>query len=423
MHDLLTKLFPLCRSLTGDGVRETFRIIRERMPLEITEIPSGTECFDWTVPDEWNIESAWIKDESGRTGVDFADCNLHVLGYSEPVSGTFTLEELKPHLHSNPNQPDVIPYLTSYYKRRWGFCLSHRQLQSLPDGRYQVEIKSSLKKGSLTIAEALIPGKTTKEIILTCYTCHPSMANDSLSGVVLNVELFKYLSRRQNNHFSYRFIFAPETIGTIAYLARNKDRVIANTHCVLVLTCVGGPGAFTYKRTKLNDHPLDKIAENVLKHSGKEHKILDFFLPGSDERQYSTPGFNIPAASLMKAAYGFPEYHTSADDLQLVTKESLEATFALHTQVLEGLEGNLTYQNLKPFCEPFLSKYGLYETIGGQKTPGRHLDTTKQILYILNYSDGTHSLVDIAEKGGFNLLDLIETAQVLEAKGLLKKII
>ncbi len=421
MHNLMTRLFPLCRSITGDGVRETFRIIKERIPLEVTEVPSGTECFDWTIPDEWNIASAWIKDESGRTIVDFADCNLHVLGYSEPVSGTFTLEELKPHLHSNPNQPDVIPYLTSYYKHRWGFCMSHKQLQSLPEGRYQVEIKSSLQKGSLTLAETFIPGKSKKEVIPTRYTCHPSMANDSLSGVVLNVKLCEHLLKRKDNRFSYRFIFAPETIGTIAYLARNKDRVLTSTHCVLVLTCVGGPGAFTYKRTKFG-HPLDRITENVLKHSGKEHVVKDFFLPGSDERQYSTPGFNIPAASLMKAAYGFPEYHTSADDLKLVTAESLEESFDLYVKLIEAIEGNATYINLKPFCEPFLSKYGLYETIGGQKNPSRHLDTTKQILYILNYSDGRTPLIDIADKGNFSLLDLINTAHVLEEKGLLQRV-
>ena len=421
MHDLLTKLFPFCRSITGDGVRETFRLIGERIPLKVTEVPSGTQCFDWTIPEEWNIESAWIKDGGGRKIVDFADCNLHVLGYSEPVSGVFTLDELKPHLHSSPKQPDVVPYLTSYYKRRWGFCMSHKQLQSLKDGKYQVEIKSSFKKGALTLAEALIPGETEKEVILTCYTCHPSMANDSLSGVVMNVKLFEHLRARGGNRFSYRFIFAPETIGTIAYLSLNKDRVMANTHCVLVLTCVGGPGPFNYKRTKQNDHPLDKIVENVLSHSGEPHNIRDFFLPGSDERQYSTPGFEIPAASLMKAVYGFPEYHTSADDLRLVTKESLDKTFDIYTKVIEGIEGNTAYVNMKPFCEPFLSKYGLYETIGGQKTPGRHLDLTKQILYILNYSNGRRTLVEIAEKGQFNLLDLIDTARLLESKGLLSR--
>lgn len=419
LHTLLTELFPLCRSVTGNGVRETFRILSQHIPLEVTEVPSGEECFDWTVPPEWNIRSGWIKNSQGEIIVDFAENNLHVMGYSEPVKGEFSLAELKPHLYSRPDTPDAIPYLTSYYKRRWGFCLSHRQLESLPEDRYQVEIDSSIAPGGLTLAESYLPGETEEEILFSCYTCHPSMANDSISGVVVNAALRDWLGARGGNYYSYRFVFLPETIGAIAYLSRNRDRVLADTRSCFVLTCCGDPGAFTYKKTKQGDHPNDLIVENILKHSGAEYKLIDFFLPGSDERQYSSPGFNIPTSSLMRSMYGFREYHSSLDNLAFVTAEGLNGTFAMYQDVIKGIEGDFAYKNLKPFCEPFLSKYGLYQTIGGQ----RNLDAQiRNILNALNYSDGSMTLVEIARKTGLSLLELIETARILVDKGLLERV-
>lgn len=418
MYKLLETLFPICRSITGNGVRKTLKIINKHVPLEISECPSGKKCYDWAIPDEWNITSAWIKDESGRKIADFAKNNLYVLGYSEPVSGTFTLSELKKHIYTDPSRPNVIPYRTSYYEKRWGFCMSQKQLDSLEKGRYAVRIDSELKPGNLTLAETYIPGKTDKEIFFSCYVCHPSLANDSLSGVVLTVRLYEYLKSRKNNHYSYRFLFIPETIGAIVYLNKNEKRVKEKTYCGMVVTCVGDSGGFNYKRTKQGNHALDRISENILKHSGHEYKIHDFFLPGSDERQYSSPGFNLPAASLMRSFYGLPNYHSSADDLQNVTSEALEETFNVYAKIVEGLEANFKYQNQNPYCEPFLSKYGLYETLGAKMDSNNYI---KKILSILNFSDGQHSLIDIAEKTGFCVMDLIDIVKTLEEKSLLKK--
>lgn len=414
----MKKLFPICRSITGNGVRKTFEIIQDYMPLEVCECPSGTECFDWTVPDEWNIESAYIENEAGERIVDFADNNLHVMSYSEPVSGVFSLAELKEHLYSSSDQPDVIPYLTSYYKRRWGFCLTDKQKRSLPEGNYKVEIKSTLEPGALTYAEAFIPGKSEEEIFFSCYVCHPSMANDSLSGVVLNVFLYNYLKDRKDNYYSYRFVFVPETIGALVYLSNNKDRVLEKTKYGLVLTCLGDEGAFNYKRTKFGS-PLDTVVENVLKFSGCEYNAFDFALPGSDERQYCSPGFNLTVGSLMRSCYGFTEYHTSADDLNFVTEKGLRGTYDMYCKIVEALEGNYLYRNLKPYGEPFLSKYELRDTVGAPKFIG---DDLKILLYILSYSDDNHSLIDIAEKMDVSILDVIRVAETLEEKGLIQKL-
>jgi len=420
MYDLLKELFPICRSITGNGVRETFKILQDHIPLEITEHPSGKECFDWVIPDEWNIRSATIKDTKGNILVDFAQNNLHVLGYSEPFSGMLSFAELDEHLYSDPQNPEIIPYLTSYYHRRWGFCLSHEVYQQLDhNASFQVDIDATLEPGSLTTAQVILPGQTTREIFLSCYVCHPSMANDSISGVVLTTQLYKYLQARGSNHYTYRFIFVPETIGALAYLAETGESMKANTECGLVLTCVGGPGPFTYKSTR-NGHDLDRIVKNLLHtENTEEYEIRDFFLPGSDERQYSSPGFNLPTGSLMRSAYGFPGYHTSGDDLALVSAESLESAFALYSLIFEALEGNCCYRNLKPFGEPFLSKYDLYNTLGSQKEGQKRIP---EILTILNFSDGQYSLLDIAERMDASIIDLIEIAEILKKKGLLEKI-
>lgn len=417
IYNLVSSLFPICRSITGDGVRESLKIISKSIPLKITEVPSGTKCFDWVVPAEWNIRGAFIADPDGKRVIDFRKNNLHVIGYSEPVKCDLTLEELKSHLHFDENHPEAIPYLTSYYQRRWGFCLSKRSFDRLKKGTYHVEIDSSFnEKGSLTYAEAFIPGKRRKEIVFSSYICHPSMANDSLSGVALTVKLCEYIMKRGGSHYSYRFLFVPETIGSIAYLSKNRTRMMRDTYCGMVLTCLGDNGNFLYKRTRCW-HELDKITENILKFSGHPYGTVDFFPSGSDERQYSSPGFNLPFGSLTRSLYGkFPEYHTSADDLDFVNAKSMGETFDMYTGIIEALEYNGFYVNRKPFCEPFLSKYGLYSTLGSQKYG--QVGTT-EILYVLNFSDGNTSLADIAGKMNQPISKIIGTARLLEEKGLI----
>ncbi len=419
IYDLVSALFPICRSITGDGVRQSLGIISETIPLKITEVPSGTRCFDWVVPQEWNIRDAFIEGPGGNKIVDFRRNNLHVMGYSVPVKGDFTLDELKQHLYFDEKNPDAIPYLTSYYQPRWGFCLSKRSYDRLKKGKYHVCIDSSFKKkGSLTYAEAFVPGRSRKEIVLSSYICHPSMANDSISGVALNAKLCEHVMGLGGTRYSYRFLFIPETIGAIAYLSRNRARMMKNTCCGMVLTCLGNSGTFTYKRTRCG-HELDKLAENVLKFSGHPYEILDFFPTGSDERQYSSPGFNLPFGSLIRSLYGkFPEYHTSLDNLDFVNPRALGETFDMYASIIDAIEGNGFYVNRKPFCEPFLSKYGLYSTLGSQKYGQAG---TTELLYVLNFSDGNHSLADIAVKMNQPVARIIGAAKMLEEKGLIRR--
>ncbi|MEM4248012.1 MAG: DUF4910 domain-containing protein [Candidatus Nanoarchaeia archaeon] len=418
MYELLKELFPICRSITGEGVRKTLAIISRYVPeLKVTEIPSGTQCFDWTIPEEWNIKSAFIRAPDGRIIADFAKNNLHVLSYSIPVEGYFSLEELNQHLYSDESRPGAIPYRTSYYERRWGFCISHNERLSLKAGNYYVKIDSELKNGSLTIADAIIPGEIRKEIFFSCYLCHPSMADDSLSGVVLAARLYEHFKNRKNQH-TFRFIFVPETIGAIAYLHKHGKEMKRNTNCGIVLTCLGAEGEFNYKKTRQGKHELDRIMENVLKHSNHKYKIYDFFLPGSDERQYSSPGFALPVGALMHSYYSIPKYHSSEDNLDNVSEKCLQESFDVLRKTAEALDENCKYKTLKPYCEPFLSKYDLCGSVGANVSMQ---ESRKRIMYLLNFSDGYHSLLDIAEKGNFELLNLADTAKLLESKGLLKK--
>ncbi len=419
MYQMLKELFPICRSITGNGVRESLEIISKQVPIRITEVPSGTKCFDWTVPHEWNIKSAFIIGPDGQKIADFSENNLHIVNYSIPFSGTLELEELRTHIHSIPSQPDVIPYRTTYYRRNWGFCMRHRDFLKLKKGRYRVLIKSTLKPGSLTLADAIIPGKTKKEIIVSSYICHPSMANDSLSGVVVAAALYKYLRRRKCSYYSYRFIFVPETIGAIAYLKIHKRHFLKNVICGLVLTCLGDSGKFNYKRTRQGDHALDKICENVLKRSGHPYRLRNFWVPGSDERQYSSPGFNIPVGSIMRSVYGeFKEYHTSADNLDYVKEKNLEETFKIYKSVIEDLDNNFYYMNTKPFCELHLSKHGL------GISPLKKDDPTylRKILTLLNFSDGRHSLREISEMLDVSTEEIAKIADILENKKILRKL-
>jgi len=419
LYKLLKELFPICRSITGDGLKKTLDIISKYVPIRINKIQTGKKIFDWKVPEEWNIESAYIKNKSGKKIVDFSKNNLHVVSYSEPTQGWFSLAELKKHLHTLPNRPNAIPYITSYYKRDWGFCISYNQYKTLSDEKYYVEINSQFKKGNLLIAEARLPGKIKKDILLSSYICHPSMANDSLSGVVLLSKLYEKL-KSENRYYGYRFIFIPETIGSIAYLHKNKTDVKSWMHAGLICTCVGDSGKFNYKKSRLGNSPIDKVAENILKYSNHKYLIRDFWPEGSDERQFCSPGFNLPVGSLMRSVYGeFPEYHTSEDNLQFVKKEYLDESFELYFSLLQGLQLNGIFNNTISYCEPHLSKYDLYPSSASHLTRTEDL---RNMLWILNYSDGNTPLVEIANKIKRSILDLKVPIKELESKGLLERV-
>jgi len=412
MYQLMVELFPLCRSITGDGVRRTFSILKEVLPIETHEVPTGTKVFDWTVPKEWNIRDAYIMAPNGTKIVDFNKNNLHVVNYSVPVRDSLNLSELKPHLHTIPEKPDVIPYVTSYYEENWGFCLTHKEYIELPDGKYDVFIDSSIENGHLTYGEFYIEGKTNNEILISSYTCHPSLCNDNLSGVVLAVHLARHLTGL-SLRYSYRFLFLPETIGSIVWLCLNESKLQAIKHG-LVVTCVGDSGGLTYKRSRRGDAEIDKAATNILRISGSDYEILDFFPWGSDERQFCSPAFNLPVGSLMRTPYGrFPEYHTSADNLGFIRPESLADSFAKYVSILDVLENNAIYVNLYPKGEPQLGKRGLYNP--------KDRESWSAILWVLNLSDGAHSLLDISIRSEMNFTAIKTAANRLCEHGLLKK--
>jgi aminopeptidase-like protein len=418
MHALATDLYPFCRSITGDGVRATFKRLALEIPVVIHEVPSGTPVFDWNVPEEWNIREAWIKDPQGRKVVDFADHNLHVLGYSTPVAAKMPLSELTAHLFSLPDQPELIPYRTSYYKKNWGFCLPHRDLEKLEDGEYEVFIDSDHKPdGHLTYGEYVISGESDEEVLISCHSCHPSLANDNLAGIAVGVALAKHLAASPRR-LTYRFLFLPGTIGSITWLALNQD-VIPRIKHGLVLTCAGDSGPVTYKETREGTAPIDRAVRHVLKTSGHEHHIEPFHPYGYDERQYCSPGINLAVGSLMRSPHGtFPEYHTSADNLDFIKPEAMADTLAKAIETIEVLEHNAVYVNLKPMCEPRLGKYGLYGGGGGQRV-GEFSELA--LLWVLNQSDGTKDLLAIAERAGMSFRKILTAAVSLEQAGLLRK--
>ncbi|NUT12448.1 MAG: DUF4910 domain-containing protein, partial [Nonomuraea sp.] len=412
MHDLVRRLYPLCRSITGDGLRRTLEIIGESVPLEITEVPTGTKVLDWTIPREWTIRDAYIKDPDGRKVVDFRESNLHVVGYSAPVEATLSLEELRGHLHTLPDQPDLVPYRTSYYAETWGFCLSQNTLDGLADGPYEVRIDSTLADGHLTYGEHVIPGSSSEEVLISCHVCHPSLANDNLAGVAVAVALAQRLT---DPWYTYRFIFAPGTIGAITWLALNRERTDRIRHG-LTLACAGDAGTITYKRSRRGDAEIDQVFAHVLK--DRPHTLLDFSPYGYDERQYCSPGFNLPVGSLTRTPYGsYPEYHTSADNPDFVRPEAMEDTLETLWSAVRVLEGNRRYQNLSPYGEPQLGARGLYGSLGGRSD-------TKQaqlaMLWVLNLSDGLHSLLDIAERSHLPFAAVADAAHALRNAGLLK---
>jgi len=422
LYSLMEDLFPICRSITGNGVRETLKIIKKIIPVEIKEVPSGTKVFDWVIPKEWNIKDAYVKDSKGNKIIDFQKTNLHVMNYSIPIHKKIKLKELKPHLFTLPDHPDWIPYAHSYYKENWGFCLTHNQYKKLKEDTYEVFIDSTLKNGSLTYGEYYIKGKSKDEILFTCYICHPSLCNDSLSGVVLVTYLAKLLSKMKLK-YSYRFLFIPETIGAITWLSQNEKKT-KNIKYGLVATCLGDPGKYTYKKTRNGDTLIDKIVEKVLFDSKEDHQILDFWPIGSDERQFCSPGFNLNVGSLMRTVYGcFPQYHTSGDNLDFVDKKYLTGSFEKYMDAVYIFENNASYMNLNPKCEPQLRKRGFYD-MAEKVDPDPVLVEVfiNELLWVLNFSDGNNSILDIAIRSGRDFKKIKYAADALVNKKLLKKI-
>jgi aminopeptidase-like protein len=393
MHALATRLFPICRSITGDGVRQTLSILGEHVPLEVREVPTGTPVLDWTVPKEWNVRDAWVRTLEGVPVIDYRDSNLHLVGYSVPVRRRITLGELKQHLHSLPDRPAWIPYRTSYFEEQWGFCLQHERLLALGEDEYEVCIDSTLEDGHLTYGELLLEGESEEEVLVSCHVCHPSLCNDNLSGIAVATFLARRLAAVPRRRYSYRFLFVPGMIGPITWLALNEERLDRIAHG-LVLTLLGDPGAFTYKRSRRGDAEIDRAVAHVLR--GDDGEVRDFSPWGYDERQYCSPGFDLPVGCLMRTPYGeFPEYHTSADDLDLVRPESLAESLAVLAQAVEVLEGNAFYVNRFPKGEPQLGRRGLYGGLGGG-TEGRERQLA--MFWVLSMSDGEHSLLDIADR-------------------------
>jgi aminopeptidase-like protein len=419
MMQLIAELYPICRSITGPGLRQTLGILRKSMPLTIHEVPSGTPVLDWMVPQEWTIRGAYISRLDGTRVVDFAAHNLHILQYSRAIDRIVPIEELKEHLHTLPDTPDWIPYRTSYYRDTWGFCLTQRQLDSMTDPAYRVVIDASHEDGSLSYGELLIPGETTAEVLISCHSCHPSLANDNLAGIAVATMLARHLARTPRR-LTWRFVFIPGTIGSLTWLARN-EAVVPRIRHGLVLSCLGDAGAVTYKQSRRGDAAIDRIVAHVLRHSGDAHRITPFIPYGYDERQYCSPGFNLPLGCFMRTPNGaYPEYHTSADDLDLVRPEALADSLEKLKRVVEIIEGDVVYRSLSPKGEPQLGKRGLYRPIGGQKEAGGFDQMT--LLWVLNLADGKHSLFDMAERAGIPFASIRAAAVALEEKGLLAQV-
>ena len=416
MTALIGELYPICRSITGEGIRQTLRRLQGVVPLKLYEVPTGTQVFDWTVPPEWNIRDAYVKNSRGERVIDFQKSNLHVVNYSEPVHRKMPLAELRPHLFSIPERPDWIPYRTTYYKRTWGFCLSDRQLADLAEGEYEVSIDSSLEDGHLTYGEFFLPGESADEILVSTHACHPSLANDNLSGLAVASFLARELSRIPHK-LSYRFLFVPGTIGAVTWLAQNEATVSRVKHG-LVLAGVGDSGPLTYKKSRRGDTEIDRAAAHVVKNVDRKSRIVDFSPYGYDERQYCSPGFNLAVGRLSRTPHGtFPEYHTSADDLSFVKQDSLIGSFQACLSVFSILENNGRYLNTNSKCEPQLGKRGVYRSVGGTSGAGV---SEMAILWVLSFSDGHHTLLDIVERSGVSFDVVHSAAMTLKDCGLLE---
>ena len=409
-HALMQRLLPLSRSLTGDGVRATFDAIEDHIPLRRTEIASGSRIFDWVVPDEWNLHDAYVAGPDGRRVIDVRRSTLHVVGYSEPVRARMPLEELRTRLHTLPERPDVIPYRTSYYHRTWGFCLAHRDLEAMAPGEYEVVIDASLQPGRLTFAELVLEGELDDEVVISTYVCHPALAHDNLSGIAVATMLGRALSRRRLRH-SFRIVFAPGTIGPLCWLHENRDRLDRFAHG-LAISCIGDDGDFTYKRSRRGNAAIDRAAALVLRDSGRPHRVLDWDPWGGDERQFCSPGFNLPMGTLQRTPHAeYDGYHTSADSLDRMSPDGMAEAVRTLLAVIDVLETDRTYVNRSPFGEPQLGRRGLFRTSGGAvATP----DDEKALLWVLNQTDGDASLVDIAVRSGIAYPVIRRAAERLE---------
>jgi aminopeptidase-like protein len=415
IFELAARIYPICRSITGNGVRQTLREVGAHIDLQIHEVASGTSVLDWTIPHEWNIRDAYIKNERGEKIVDFAQSNLHVMGYSTPVRRRVPLSELRQHVHTLPDQPDLIPYRTSYYAENWAFCMAHSQLETLRDETYEVVIDSSLTDGHLTYGEYLHKGETDDEFLLSAHVCHPSLADDNCSGIALLTHLAKRITQLRTR-YSYRFLFAPGTIGAITWLARNEDRVERVKHG-LVLAMVGDGGGPTYKKSRRGNSAIDRAMIHALHNSGFSPTILDFFPYGYDERQYCSPGFNLPVGLFQRSKFGsIPQYHTSADNLEFIRPQHLSESYRLVVETINVIENDAIYCNKMPKCEPQLGKRGLYAAVGGDKNAAA---ANMAMLWILNLSDGTNSLLDISERASLPFEVIQRAAELLREHGLL----
>lgn len=416
MFAFMARLFPICRSITGEGVRQTLQIIADEVPLQIRSVTSGSQVFDWTVPKEWNIREAYIEGPSGARIVDFKQNNLHVVSYSVPVRATMSLQELRPHLHADEANPDWIPYRTSYYKEDWGFCLPFSLLNTLTDGDYHVVIDASLEPGELNWGEVYVEGESDEEIVISTHVCHPSLANDNLSGIAVCVALARYLAAQPRQRLAVRFLFLPGTIGSIVWLAGNRDNLQRIKHGIVAVN-LGDGGPMTFKRSRNETCELNRVVESVLSDLGRHHKIRDFSPYGYDERQFCSPGINLDFGCLSRTAYGeFPEYHTSADNLDFISVDALQESLETYTLIIDRLNRNGRFINRQPMCEPQLGKRGLYDAIGGQSDA-----KAKQLalLWVLNYSDGDHDLVDIARRANLPFLTIAAAADALRGHALL----
>lgn len=411
IFNLIRELYPVNRSITGNGVRKSLSIISKIIPLDIHEIPSGTKVLDWEIPLEWNITDAWIKNGNGEKIINFKDSNLHILNYSIPVKKKVSLKELKEHLFTLPDHPDWIPYRTSYHNKNWGFCIPFSQYKSLKEEIYEVKIDATLKKGSLTYGEIFVKGKIEEEVLISTHICHPSLANDNLSGIAVSTYIAKFLMENEP-YYSYRFLFIPGTIGSITWLSINEDK-IAKVKYGLVLTLLGDESKFNYKKSRKGDAVMDKIVENCLRHRNEDFGIIDFYPYGYDERQFCSPGYNLPIGRLSRAIHGeFPEYHTSADNLEFVNMDKLEESYDLILEIFQVIDNNKKYINLNPKGEPQLGKRGLFKKIGGHSETK---DFQMALLWVLNQSDGDNSLLDISIKSDISF-NLIRTAALELAK-------
>lgn len=415
------RLWPICRSISGDGLRESFDILKEVIPLNTYEIPTGTKVFDWTIPKEWNIDDAYIISPDGKKICDFKQNNLHVVNYSIPVDKEVDYDELIKHIHTLNNQPNAIPYITSYYKETWGFCISKKELDKLPKkGKYRVFIKSSLKNGSITYGDLVLTGKSKKEILFSTYLCHPSMANNELSGPLCLAFLYQKIKQLKNRKYTYRFIIAPETIGTIAYLSKYGMDLKNNLLAGYVMTCCGDNAPFIYKRSKNENSLTDRLALHVLKHQKFKYKSIPFSVGGSDERQYCSPGFNMPVGSLTRSIYqSYKEYHTSLDNKDFISFSSMTETIELYFSFIKAFELNDYYLNTNLFCEPQLGKRGLYPY---SVNPEINRKKIHNRMHLLSFSDGKKDLIEIAELNNTSIFDFEQDIKDLIKADLLIKV-